>query len=64
MCVGMCARRSLEGHGAESTFVEGLTVSALDVGLQHSNIGEDHTAVMAAGGGQGVEGESVTVTQT
>ena len=64
MCVGMCANRSLEGQRAESTFVEGLTVSALDVGLQRRNIGEDPTAVMTAGGRQGAEGEKVTVTQT
>ncbi len=40
----------LEGHRAERTFVEDLTVSTLDVGFYSCNISEDHTTVDTAGG--------------
>lgn len=50
LCVGMGvrSRRRLEGHGAERTFVEDLTVSTLDVGFYSCNISEDHTTVDTA----------------
>lgn len=50
VCMRVCSRRRLEGHGAERTFIEDLTVNALDVGFYSCNISEDHTAVDTAGG--------------
>lgn len=47
-CVRLCSWCRFEGHGAEGTFEEDLTVSALDVGLYCCNICEDHTAVDTA----------------
>ena len=44
------SRCRLEGHGAERTFIEDLTVSALDVGFYSCNISEDHTTVDTAEG--------------
>lgn len=49
-CMRMCSRCRLEGHGAERTFIEDLTVRTLDVGFYSCNIGEDHTAVDTARG--------------
>lgn len=45
----VCSRCRLEGHGAERTFKEHLTVSTLDVGFYSCHISEDHTAVDTAG---------------
>lgn len=47
-CVRLCPCCSFEGHGAEGTFEEDLTVGALDVGLYRCNISEDHAAVDTA----------------
>lgn len=43
------SRCRLEGHGAERTFVEDLTVTILDVGLQNGNISKDHATVDTTG---------------
>lgn len=57
MSMGMCARRRLEGHGAERTFIEDLTVSTLDVGLESCNISEDHATLCATVGRNERHGE-------
>lgn len=46
----VCSRCRLEGHGAERTFIEDLTVNTLDVGFYSCSISEDHTTVDTAGG--------------
>lgn len=47
-CMRLCSWCRFEGHGAEGTFKEDLTVSTLDVGLYCCNISEGHTAVDTA----------------
>lgn len=48
--MGVGARGRLKGHGADGAFIENLTVSALDVRLESSDVRVDHTTVHAAGG--------------
>lgn len=44
-----CTTGSLEGHGAECTFVENLAVSLLDVAFQQGQSQVDDTTVDAPG---------------